>query len=322
MTGGCATFDKIVWGDDKSKTTRRITTPIEAELGAVSPYIIVPSDDWSDKQIAHHANALAGWKCLNSSAVCASPQLLITSKGWKHKKEFMKSLTSALTNTAGYPIFYNGTQDRVDQAVNAYPAEQVQRIASAKGALKPVIIKSLNESDLGSWSTQNEAFAPVLVDLEIDASGVKDFMKKTSEIVNSNNVFGSLSCSVMVHPSASTEIGNAALDKWLQSMEWGTTSVNSWGGNGTLFPTGMWGAYPKHSPTDVQSGIGIISNALMYDFPRKQVLRSPFIADNHPKAAAPSMAESALLKKMSYYVANPGFCRLASLIAAAVRAKL
>eukprot|EP01060_Flectonema_neradi_P038513 TRINITY_DN8102_c0_g1_i3.p1 TRINITY_DN8102_c0_g1~~TRINITY_DN8102_c0_g1_i3.p1 ORF type:complete len:323 (+),score=58.44 TRINITY_DN8102_c0_g1_i3:788-1756(+) len=322
MTGGCATFDKIVWGDDKTKTKRRIETPIEAELGAVSPYIIVPSDDWSDKQISHHARALAGWKCLNSSAVCASPQLLITSKNWKHKEAFMNSLKTAFTSTEGYPIFYNGTQDRVDQAANAYPADQVQKIAPKKGALKPIIVKSLTEKDLGSWSTQNEAFAPVLVNLEIEADGVKDFMKKTAEIVNSEKVFGSLSCSVMIHPTASEKIGNDGLDKWLKSMEWGTTSVNTWGGNGTLFPTGLWGAYPKHSPADVQSGIGVLSNALMYDFPQKQVLRSPFIADNHPRSAAPSMTDALLLKRMSYYVANPGFCRFASLIAAAVRAKL
>ena len=45
MTGGAATYDRIVWGPDPAKAKKEgkklFTKKFEAELGAVSPWIIV-----------------------------------------------------------------------------------------------------------------------------------------------------------------------------------------------------------------------------------------------------------------------------------------
>eukprot|EP01059_Diplonema_ambulator_P005884 TRINITY_DN15660_c2_g2_i1.p1 TRINITY_DN15660_c2_g2~~TRINITY_DN15660_c2_g2_i1.p1 ORF type:complete len:559 (+),score=211.55 TRINITY_DN15660_c2_g2_i1:31-1677(+) len=324
MTGGCATYDKIVWGDEdaKARGERRITKTVEAELGAVSPYIIAPSEAWSDKEVDHHAGALVGFKLSNSSAVCASPQLLVVSKNWSKRELFMQKIISKLETSLAVPIFYNGTQERCDAAEKAYSdVVKVNCKHNEDGCVKPIIIRNLTEADVGSYSMKNEAFAPVLVELVIDAPDVKTFMEKTRDIVNSDNVFGSLSCSVMLHPSVEKELGAEYVNKWLQSMEWGTTAVNNWGALGTFFPTGLWGAFPKHRPEDIQSGMGILGNCLMYDYPQKQVLRSPFKALGHP-AGGPTQLEANVFKNVASYAANPGCWRLTKLAGSAVRAML
>ena len=280
MTGGCATYDKIVWGDEKAKETGKkiLTKPCEAELGAVSPYVIVPSDHWTDKQLEHHANALVGFKLMNSSAVCASPQLLLVSKQWKHREQFLSLVLKKMEQTDKLPIFYGGTQDRVEAAAKAYEESGRGKVHRIRGSnapndefLRPVVVSGLDEQDLGSFSTRNEAFAPVLVELQVDAADEETFLKRVAEITNSDQVFGSLSCSVIVHDKTKKELGNEAFDKWLKSMEWGTVGVNHWGGMGPIMATGLWGAYPKHTAKDIQSGVGILGNYLMFDHPQKQV---------------------------------------------------
>eukprot|EP00755_Sulcionema_specki_P011547 Sspe_Gene.7793::Locus_2640_Transcript_1_1_Confidence_1.000_Length_1885::g.7793::m.7793 len=319
MTGGCATYDKIVWGNDeaKAKRVRRIEKQVDAELGAVSPYIIVPGD-WSAKEIEHHARALVGFKLMNSGAICASPQLVVMQKGWKHRDAFIAAVKKTISEAKAQPVFYPGTQDRCEAAKKAYPGHTEIEM---EGGLKPVIIEGLTEADIGSFSTRNEAFAPVLVELQVEAPNAMAFLEKTRDIVNSDSVFGSLSCSVIIRPSTLKEVGEAYFNNWMSTMQWGTTAVNDWGGMGPIMPCALWGAYPKHTPEDIQSGQGIVGNALMFDYPQKQVLTSPFLAPVHPKGG-PTSAQAALHHNLASYSVYPSCWRLTKLAFSAVRAML
>jgi hypothetical protein len=42
-----------------------------------------------------------------------------------------------------------------------------------------------------------------------------------------------------------------------------------------------WGAFPGEKLEDVQSGIGVVKNYLMYDHVQKSVLRTPFMTAHH-----------------------------------------
>ena len=351
MTGGCATFDKIVWGSEEAKAAgnRRVTKPVEAELGAVSPFIVVPSDSWTEKELLHWATALASWKLANSSSVCASPQLLIVSAQWKHRARFMELLVEQFEKSSNIPVFYPGTHDRVNAAAEAYgegkpgSVYQVKSFAgSPDNIIKPIIVQGLTEADIGTHSCKTEAFAPVLAELAVEAADEEAFLAKVREIVNSERVFGSLSCSVVVHPDSAKKLGAPALDEWLAGMEWGTAAVNHWGGMGPLIGTGLWGAFPKHSVSDIQSGLGIINNYLMVDHAQKQVcqssshrlfthhahcphrlqvMRSVFINPMHPKSV-PSEKELGVAKAFTHYNAYPSVWRLLKLGGAVIRSSL
>merc|ERR1712139_318802 len=113
------------------------------------------------------------------------------------------------------------------------------------------------------------------------------------------------------------ELGPEWFDKWLQGQEWGTTGVNDWAVFSAILPTAHWGAFPKHSAEDIQSGQGEIRNCCMYDHVQKSVLRSPFINPVHPKGPA-TLDDAAVGIRMAYFTAKPGFARLIPLLLTAI----
>ncbi|KAJ9457654.1 aldehyde dehydrogenase family protein [Diplonema papillatum] len=324
MTGGCATYDKIVWGDDKAKKSgeKKVTKPFSAELGAVSPYVVVPSAKYTAKELDAQAGALVGFKLANSSAVCASPQLLIVGKNWEHREEFMKKVAEKFQAAAVMPVFYPGTEDRAKAAEDAYKAEgkEVLKFEKPHG-IQPIVIRNLTEADVPSYSTRNEAFAPVLVELAIDADDSMQFFEKVVKLVNSDDVFGSLSCTLIVHPSTEKDLGREYFDYVLQRLEWGSIGVNNWACMSNFISTGLWGAFPKHNPRDIQSGTGFVLNTLMLDHPQKVTLRTPWGAPGLPTGGA-RQADQFKNADVSRQLLNPSWWRLTRAIVSAVRSML
>jgi acyl-CoA reductase-like NAD-dependent aldehyde dehydrogenase len=82
MTGAGRTFDAIVFGSGsegrKRKQARQpqLTKPFSAELGNISPVIVVPGP-WTEKDIKNQSARLGSWLVPNSGCFCLSP--LVTS---------------------------------------------------------------------------------------------------------------------------------------------------------------------------------------------------------------------------------------------------
>lgn len=92
ITGGAATYDRIVWGEpatqgeNKKKRTPVFTKRVDAELGGVGPVVIVPGE-WSDGEIDHQAQQICAAKFLNSGHICASPQVSAWGRGgWNRER--------------------------------------------------------------------------------------------------------------------------------------------------------------------------------------------------------------------------------------------
>ena len=66
------------------------------------------------------------------------------------------------------------------------------------------------------------------------------------------------------------------LDQAIADLRYGTIAVNAWTGVGYLTARATWGAFPGHSTTDIQSGRGVVHNALLFERPQKSVVRGPF----------------------------------------------
>lgn len=104
MTGGKITHDIIVWGfgpkaeELKAAKTPLLEKPITSELGAVSPWIIVPSD-WSETELEHHAKTLAVAFTANNSCNCCAPSVLVLPKQWSQTEKFIERLKKALSNS-------------------------------------------------------------------------------------------------------------------------------------------------------------------------------------------------------------------------------
>ena len=69
-----------------------------------------------------------------------------------------------------------------------------------------------------------------------------------------------------------------ALDEAVSELRYGTIALNAWIGVDylTATATASWDTFPRHTPDDVESGIGVVHNALLLDEPERTVARSPF----------------------------------------------
>merc|ERR1712056_20266 len=117
--------------------------PPEGKVRSVGEQHIVQTYPFDNMDKAFYPGTIELWlepgnKLINTSAVCASPQLLMLQKDWPHREVFMQKLEAKLrsvSKSGSYPVFYPGTAQRVQEAKNAYPAGKVREISlGADGA--------------------------------------------------------------------------------------------------------------------------------------------------------------------------------------------
>ena len=90
-----------------------------------------------------------------------------------------------------------------------------------------------------------------------------------------NRLRGTLGANLIVHPGTRRALGQA-FERQVAALRYGTIGINAWTGVGYLTPDATWGAFPGHTLDDVQSGIGVVHNALLLDDPERTVVEGPF----------------------------------------------
>jgi aldehyde dehydrogenase (NAD(P)+) len=296
MTGSALTHDAIVWGTGPEAATRKaagtplLDKPITSELGGVSPTIVVPGS-WSDADLRFQAEHVATQKLHNGGYNCIASQVLVVSSDWPQKDAFLKHLHEALAKAPARPAYYPGSDNRVAQARQAYPgAEEIRsRIL--------VPIPSASDADASEPALCTEYFAPVLAVLELPGDA-RTFLDTAVSTVNDKFV-GTLGANIIADPRTISRLG-AAFEQAIADLRYGTVTVNAWTGVGYLTAAATWGAFPGHTLQDVQSGIGVVHNAVLLAGPERTVLRGPF----RPAPRALLHGELSMSPKPPWFVAN------------------
>ena len=114
-----------------------------------------------------------------------------------------------------------------------------------------------------------------------------------------DRLWGTLGANIIIHPTTAAQHA-AALDRAVSRLRYGCVGVNAWTGVGFLIAQLSWGAYPGHTVDDIQSGIGVVHNSLLFDRPEKSVLRAPF----HPYPRSVAHGRPTLLQKPPWFVSH------------------
>ena len=132
-------------------------------------------------------------------------------------------------------------------------------------------------------------------------------------------------------PRTRRRVGEA-FDDLIAELRYGTVAINTWTGLGFLTATASWGAYPGATIDDIQSGTGIVHNALLLDDVERTVVEGAFrpfprsIAGGEfslfPKAPWFSTARSAHTtgRLLAGYAAHPSWAKLPGIFLSAFRA--
>ncbi len=296
MTGSSITHDAIVFGRGADGIARKaandpiLTKEISSELGGVSPTIVLPGQ-WSRADILFQAEHVATQRLHNSGYNCVASQVVVLSSEWKQRDEFIAALRAALDRAPGRTPYYPGSDQRVSDATAYYPA--AERLGDGGGR---VLITDLNPGEYAPL-LRTEYFAPVMGVIELPYSGA-EFAAKATQTAN-EDFAGTLGINIIGTPSTIKELGGK-FDTMLAELRYGTIAVNAWTALGFLTAAATWGAYPGHTIDDVQSGIGIVHNALLIDGAERTVVRGPF----RPLSRSLINGEMSISPKPPWFVTN------------------
>jgi aldehyde dehydrogenase (NAD(P)+) len=296
VTGSSATHDAIVFGSGEKGAQRKknnepiLSKKITSELGGVSPTIVLPGE-WTTADMKFQAEHIATQRLHNGGYNCVAAQVVVLSSKWTQRDEFIAALRSALDSAPARMPYYPGSDVRIAGAVASYP--HAERVGDAGGRL---LVTNLTPEQYEPM-LQTEYFAPVLGIIELPCDGA-EFASCAARLVN-DDFAGTLGVNIIAQPKTIKSMGTA-FDRFVESLRYGTVAINAWTGVAYLTATATWGAFPGHKLTDVQSGIGVVHNALLISDTERTVVRGPF----RPSPRSLMNGEMSIAPKPPWFVTN------------------
>jgi acyl-CoA reductase-like NAD-dependent aldehyde dehydrogenase len=281
ITGSEATFRAIV---------PDLTVPISAELGGVSPIIVVPGR-WSESDLRFQAEHIVTMRLHNSGHNCIAGQVVIVSADWPQREAFLGELRAAYERAPRREVWYPQSERKLEVAAQDYPDA-----AWCGDGTRALIVA--DDAQAAAVET-TEYFAPVLGVVSLPGTG-QAFVDTAVAHAN-DRLAGTLGANLIVDPDTQRALGDG-LERAIADLRYGTVAVNAWTAFGFLTPTATWGAFPGGTVDDASSGIGIVHNAFLLDDVERTVVRGPFRPFPRSVSSALRGAGLSVLPKPPWFV--------------------
>jgi hypothetical protein len=324
ITGSDKTYEAIVFGTGPEGERRRaegrpaLTKPVSAELGNVSPVIVVPGP-WSAADIRYHAVNLTSMLTNNAGFNCNATRVIIQHAGWPQRSAVLDAIRGLLAKVPARRAYYPGSAGRDAEFRGAHPEAERFGDGSASGALPWTLIAGLDPNRSDDLCYHTEAFCGLFAETALEAAGVVDYVERAVRFCN-ETLWGTLNATILVHPKSLADPGvRDAVERAIAGLRYGSVSVNHWAAISYVLCTTTWGAWPGHAPGDIQSGTGVVHNTLMFSRPEKSVVRAPFRVWPLPPWFVTNRVAHRLLPKLARFEARPSTAKAVGVFATAVR---
>ncbi|TNF36529.1 MAG: aldehyde dehydrogenase family protein [Deltaproteobacteria bacterium] len=317
ITGSDRTHDAIVFGTGEEgrankaagvlKNTRRLTS----ELGNVTPVIVVPGP-WSAKDVRRQATNIVSGLTNNAGFNCIAHRVIVQHADWALRQDLVDAVRARLVATPTRTAYYPGAAKRF--AVYADAHAQLERYGDpAEGDLPWGLVPDVDPTDSSSPCFDTEAFCGLFAETALPAADPAAYLREAVRFVN-EEVWGTLACVLIVHPDTLADAAMAhAVDDAIAALRYGTVVVNHFPGIAYALGSTPWGAAPGHTPTDIQSGRGVVHNTYLFSHPHKAVVRGPFRPLPKPPWWVGNAQALALGQQLAAFEAAPSFGRIARL---------
>jgi hypothetical protein len=325
MTGSDKTYEAIVFGTGeegaarKARGERRIDTPVTAELGNVTPVIVVPGP-WTQRDLDHHGDNLASMLTNNAGFNCVSARVIVQHRAWSKRGALREAVRASLRRAEDRVPYYPGAEDRWRTFTEAYTTAEWFG-AHDDGHVPFTLIPQLEATGEEELAFATEAFCGVMAEVELDAPrSVPDYLDAAVDFCN-EQVWGTLAATIIVHPRslADPEIA-AAVERAIDRLAYGSIVVNHFAGIVYAFVAPPWGPHPGSVPTDIRSGTGVVHNTFLLEDVEKTVVRGPFRTPTQPPWFHTHRRAPSLLPNLARYYATGDRKLLPSILWDAVRA--
>ncbi len=310
VTGSHHTYNAIVWGNQEPGQTPPLAKPVTAELGCVTPVVVVPGQ-WSAADLAYQARQVASLVVHNGSFNCNAAKLLVLPEAWPQKTAFLEAIRAELRQIPPRYPYYPGAQARYQAFRDRYPQAEVLSEGEIPWTLIPDV-----PPQMGEYALTTEAFCGILAVTELAGATAQAFLNQAVPFLN-EQVWGSLSCMILIDPQTRKQVD---LEVAIASLRYGAIGINLWTAVAYGLVTTTWGAFPGHPTTDIQSGCGIVHNACLFDHPQKSVVTAPFRISPIPPWFTGHRRLNHLGEKLCRFEAQPSLFKLPGIIGEALRA--
>lgn len=323
ITGSDKTYDAIVWGPGeagvsaKARGERANPRPVTAELGNVSPLIVVPGP-WSKGDLAFQAANAATSLTNNAGFNCIASRVLVTHKDWDQRRAWLDSVGESLAAAPERVPYYPGAEERHRTFTDAFP--EARRFGpEGEGRVPFTLIEDVDPRDRDNPCFRVEAWCGLMAETALPGEDAADFLRESVEFCN-DTLWGTLSATILVHPKSLRDPKTArALEDAVARLHYGTVAINLWAG--AAFPLGCtpWGAAPGHPDNNIQSGQGFVHNTYLFERAHKTVVRAPFRMWPRPAWFHDNETSHTTARRLTDLTANLTPWRLAKLAMSAAR---
>ena len=186
-------------------------------------------------------------------------------------------------------------------------------------ALPWTFIRDVAPGQVDDISFNVESFSAEMAETALTAPDAAAFTDAATAFCN-DVVWGTLGATIIVSPSSLKDHAVAdAVDRAVAELRYGSIGVNVWHGLSFAMGSTTWGAYPGHARTDIQSGTGVVGNALMFDRPQKSVVRAPFRSRPKPPWFATASESYDVMRRFVGFEAEPSAAKIPGLLLSAMR---
>jgi acyl-CoA reductase-like NAD-dependent aldehyde dehydrogenase len=253
LTGAARTFESIVFGEGSEGDARRLrgerllTKPITAELGNVTPVIVVPGP-WTARELAFHGDNIASMLVQNAGFNCIAARVIVQHAAWSRRIPLLDAVRDSLRRAEPRDAYYPGARERWLRFVAAHP--HAETFGPDGGTDVPfTLIPGIDPSRRDDIALTTESFCGVFGEVALDAPrDVPAFIDAAVEFCN-ERLWGTLSASILVHPrTLGDPAARAAVERALVGLRYGSVVVNHWSAVPYAMVSPPWGAARTSSP--------------------------------------------------------------------------
>jgi hypothetical protein len=324
LTGSAATYDSIVWGPPglerdarKARNQPVLAKPVTAELGNVSPVMVVPGP-YTQKQLAFQAENITGAVTCNASFLCNAAKMLVMPKAWEQRTSLLAGIERILATVPPRKAYYPGAEHRWQRLTQG--RSSVRMIGNAgEGELPWTILSGLDAADAREAAFTEEPFCSILSETEVGSDDPVEFLDRAVDFAN-NRLWGTLSADIVVHPKSLKDPRIAqALERAIARLRYGAVTVNSWSGFIFAFGSPPWGAHPSSTPADIQSGNAWVHNTSMLEGIEKAVLRHPLTIVPKPATFPSHRTAHRVMERITVLEERAAWSKVPGVVMAAMR---
>jgi hypothetical protein len=323
ITGSDKTYDAVVFGTGEEGARRKaadqpaLDKPVTAELGNVSPVIVVPGK-WSRGELEYQAEHVATMLVNNAGFNCLAARVVVTHAGWPQRDAFLGALTQTLADIRTRRAYYPGAAQRRQAFLDAHP-EAEELGSGPPDALPWTFIRGVAPGHTGDICFNVESFCGECAETALAAPSAAAFVDAATAFCN-DVVWGTLSATILVSPSTLKDpTVAAAVERAVADLRYGSIGVNVWHALAFAVGTTTWGAYPGHPRTDIGSGSGVVGNAAMFERTQKSVVRGPFHSRPKPPWFATAAGSYDVMRRFVAFEAEPSAGQIPGLLLSALR---